>query len=183
MISDQDALKLKRMRKQLKKDLQKAKKKLMSDLPPGRGSQRASGRDQAVKIGNESENIDQAVKLGHGKKQKISHVCTTAAPPLDNQPGHSWNFKVEYHDHFETPLIAYKDISVILSMFAARIGKSLEDLILYDPYFCKGRMIQHLNSLGYMTVINRNRDFYKDIASNKVPGKILSCKYQCHILS
>jgi hypothetical protein len=173
MMSAQDALKLKRLRKQLKKDRQKAKKKLMHNQPSAQKiptANRGDEIDQGAEIGSRLSN-----QVGSSNPVAVKKSQSRTSPPLDSQPGQnsSWNFKVDYNDHFETPLIAYQDISVILSTIAARIGKDLKDLVLYDPYYCKGRMIHHLNSLGYMSIINRNRDFYKDIANNKVPGKII----------
>ena len=82
-----------------------------------------------------------------------------------------WKFKVDYNDHFETPLVAYSDIDPILSDIAQKLQKSREDVIIYDPYYCKGNMVEHLNSLGYNRVINNNSDFYGDIKRNRVPGK------------
>lgn len=84
---------------------------------------------------------------------------------------HKWNFSVDYNDHFETPLQAYEDINVIIELLSSEIAKSKTDLCIYDPYFCKGKMVEHLNSLGYANVINRNADFYSDISKRRVPGK------------
>jgi len=47
-------------------------------------------------------------------------------------------------------------------------GDSLLDtLVVYDPYYCKGRVSDILASLGCArnNVINRNRDFYADVAA------------------
>ena len=82
----------------------------------------------------------------------------------------SWHFPVDYNDHFETPFEAYLDIDNTLQLISQSLGKEKKDLIIYDPYYCKGEMVIHLNSLGYETVINRNADFYSDIAENNIPG-------------
>lgn len=81
-----------------------------------------------------------------------------------------WKFEVDYNDHFETPLIAYKDIDLILITIAKSVGKSKDDLIIYDPYYCHGQMVNHLSSLGYTKIINSNTDFYADIKHKKIPG-------------
>ncbi len=81
-----------------------------------------------------------------------------------------WNFTVDYNDHFETPKIAYTDLLPVLRSLADKLGKTLEQLIIYDPYWCKGNMVGCLAELGLTNVINRNRDFYKDIKNNQVPG-------------
>ena len=81
-----------------------------------------------------------------------------------------WNFPVDYNDHFETPRVAYEDIGPALDAIAESLGKSREDLIIYDPYWCQGRMLGFLATLGFKTVINRNQDFYRDVKKKCVPG-------------
>ena len=81
-----------------------------------------------------------------------------------------WNFSVDYNDHFETPLIAYKDLSALLNEVAAILSKPTQELVVYDPYWCQGSTIANLNSLGFNNIINRNRDFYRDIECNDIPG-------------
>jgi hypothetical protein len=88
---------------------------------------------------------------------------------LDIQQGALWSFDVDYNDHFETPLAAYSDIAPVLDIAAKMLGKDRSSLVLYDPYYCQGSMRSHLSSLGFTTVINENRDFYKDIAEGRVP--------------
>lgn len=80
-----------------------------------------------------------------------------------------WAFEVDYNDHFETPLRAYEDILAVLDSICASTGKTKEQLVIYDPYYCKGRMVSYLQGLGYAQVINENRDFYKDVARKTVP--------------
>ena len=82
----------------------------------------------------------------------------------------AWNFAVDYNDHFETPLVAYEDIRPFLALAAKHAGKAAPaDLILYDPYYCQGAMVALLNQAGFPRVINRNRDFYADVAKGQVP--------------
>ena len=83
----------------------------------------------------------------------------------------AWNFAVDYNDHFETPLVAYEDLRPFLSLAAQCAGKAAPaDLCLYDPYFCQGQMVALLKQAGFPKVINRNRDFYKDMAKGQVPA-------------
>ena len=99
-----------------------------------------------------------------------------------------WNFKTDYNDHFETPLRAYQDLLPVLRTLSRHLFKpecihqeeetagledSLHKLNVFDPYFCLGSMKEMLQSLGISKVINRNRDFYKDITNNNLPGSIL----------
>jgi len=83
-----------------------------------------------------------------------------------------WSFTTDYNDHFETPEVAYFDIYNVLSGIAAKLNKPVEDLIIYDPYYCDGAMKATLLGIGFRHVINENRDFYADIARGVVPGAI-----------
>lgn len=82
-----------------------------------------------------------------------------------------WNYEVDYNDHFETPFIAYDDIALILNDLATKLGKDKADLVIYDPYYCKGQMIDHLRQLGYLQIINENKDFYREIKRGTIPGQ------------
>ena len=64
----------------------------------------------------------------------------------------SWNFEVDYNDHFETPLVAYTDILPMLHALALSLGKSPTELIIYDPYYCQGGMVQMLKEMGFPKV-------------------------------
>ena len=79
-------------------------------------------------------------------------------------------FRADYNDHFETPKQAYKDLDPCLALLcAAYIKKDKTDSIIYDPYYCQGRVVTYLHEFGYPNVINANRDFYKDIDKATVP--------------
>eukprot|EP00602_Paraphysomonas_sp_CaronLab_P001041 CAMPEP_0185033378 /NCGR_PEP_ID=MMETSP1103-20130426/22248_1 /TAXON_ID=36769 /ORGANISM="Paraphysomonas bandaiensis, Strain Caron Lab Isolate" /LENGTH=306 /DNA_ID=CAMNT_0027569617 /DNA_START=23 /DNA_END=943 /DNA_ORIENTATION=+ len=80
-----------------------------------------------------------------------------------------WDFEVDYNDHFETPLQAYVDLLPALAEAAKDIDKPLHELIIYDPYYCDGKMMEMLTDMGFRNVVNKNRDFYVDIESNNIP--------------
>ena len=107
-----------------------------------------------------------------------------------------WEFATNYNDHFETPLDAYAHIQPLLAAVASRryppggrkrrrgdagdagassgqasVAAALEQLVVYDPYYCKGKVRDDLGALGLSRdrVINENRDFYADIASGTTP--------------
>lgn len=80
-----------------------------------------------------------------------------------------WAFKADYNDHFETPERAYQDLLPVLDAIAAALGKTRDGLVIYDPYYCRGKMISLLHAMGYTNVVNKNRDFYKDVESKGVP--------------
>lgn len=92
-----------------------------------------------------------------------------------------WAFETCYNDHFESPTQAYTDIlpvllAISLQKWRARHHRkrkraeelglaqlALAELVLYDPYYCKGSMRAALVSLGLCAerCINQNRDFYR----------------------
>lgn len=98
----------------------------------------------------------------------ISHAKPSKAKAI----GFKWNFPTDYNDHFETPIQAYSDLLPVLQTLATQLGKTLSDLVIYDPYFCQGNMKAYLASLGVMRIINENKDFYKDIKNKTIPGKL-----------
>ena len=63
-----------------------------------------------------------------------------------------WNFAVDYNDHFETPSVAYVDILPMFLTLAEQLGKAPSELIIYDPYYCQGEMVQMLAGLGFPKV-------------------------------
>lgn len=92
----------------------------------------------------------------------------------------NYDYEVDYNDHFETPLQAYKDILPLLDSIAPSVDfrdtetfKTVEEKrkqnIIYDPYYCNGRTKGLLQSLGFERVVHEKRDFYKDIAEGNVP--------------
>ncbi len=85
-----------------------------------------------------------------------------------------WAFEVDYNDHFETPLVAYEDLKNALLEIARNLGKSAEELVIYDPYYCQGNMVSRLQSLGFKNIVNRNRDFYKDVKNKTLPGNSMT---------
>ncbi|KAJ1489859.1 hypothetical protein T484DRAFT_1778638 [Baffinella frigidus] len=116
-----------------------------------------------------------------GKKERGSRA--EAAPPAAGRSLHAdestlaaeWPWSKDaggedFGDHFETPKRAYRDIKPVLRKEAQRREIEESALRLYDPYFCRGAMVTHLNSLGFANVINAKRDFYADIAADRVPA-------------
>jgi hypothetical protein len=82
-----------------------------------------------------------------------------------------WNFEVDYNDHFETPLRAYEDLLVWMKEEAKVSRKSIEDCVVYDPYYCAGGMVPMLKGkLGFKKVINENVCFYETIENGRIPA-------------
>ena len=129
------------------------------------------------------------------RKRKLSKVVASKSSfEVDGGAlSKKYSFATDYNDHFETPHIAYVDIYNILCEFAKTINKPIQDLVIYDPYFCDGTMKEYLtsmgtvcdfsiyisfivvtvhcaDSIGFVNIVNNNRDFYSDIKHGCVPG-------------
>lgn len=121
--------------------------------------------DQSSKGGNISRSNTK--QTGSIKQSSTGSGKVTTALEQENE----WNFEADYNDHFETPLIAYQDLHLFLtSVITRHLHLSASTCTIYDPYFCQGRMVEYLQSLGFSHIINHNQDFYEDIRQKKVPG-------------
>ena len=110
-----------------------------------------------------------ATRNKDNSKNKPPAVVSNASIPSTATQPPQYAFQVDDTDHCETPLKAYQDIVVVLDRICDKLNKSRKSLIVYDPYYCNGGIVTKLWSLGFQTVINRNHDFYNDIATNNVP--------------
>jgi hypothetical protein len=103
----------------------------------------------------------------HGESQRLR--CAVGGPSSSSAAvtfsAKELSFESSFYDHFETPLQAYRDVEQLLDS----LGKDRKDLILYDPFYCRGSCVSHLHSLGFNSVINENVDFWKTLASGEVP--------------
>lgn len=68
--------------------------------------------------------------------------------PEEVQNEDSYPYETVNDDHCETPLRAYQDIQRLLGLLADRLGNSIAELKIYDPYYCEGNVVKRLNSLG-----------------------------------
>lgn len=78
-------------------------------------------------------------------------------------------FQVDTDDHCETSHVAYAHVAPILTYIAEQLEKTPENLQIYDPYYCAGTVVQHLNKLGFDNVYNQPEDFYRVIQDGCVP--------------
>ena len=86
---------------------------------------------------------------------------------IKSQP---YSFEVtDEKDHAETPYRAYADLEPLIYKLCSRLKKTKAEMAIYDPYFCQGSVIRHLNKLGFDHVSNENRDCYADWASKSTP--------------
>lgn len=78
-------------------------------------------------------------------------------------------FETDADDHCETSPEAHENIANFLKALCGQIGKTPNELVIYDPYYCAGGTRRNLALIGFTNVINRNEDFYKVIEENRVP--------------
>lgn len=103
-------------------------------------------------------------------------LLSTATPAVSVSPTTTlpkYPYPTDFCDHFETPFQAYQDLEPVLFSLARALGKAKHSLRIYDPYYCKGAVVERLASLGFAkeNVINRMQDFYKDIREKRLPEK------------
>ena len=101
-------------------------------------------------------------------------ISTTEAQVQDavtgTKPRH--NFTTNVLDHCETPRVAYQHILPVLSRLvdSSSGDMTLNNLKIWDPYYCNGAVQRHLNALGLKNVLHENKDFYKLIETNQIPN-------------
>jgi len=138
----------------------------------GGGQAQAPLQETSAREGPEAGDPSEITHAPKRRKATEASVASEAPPQADAEPKLQWNFEVDYNDHFETPLLAFADLLPYLQKVGEQLSppKAVGELVLYDPYWCQGRMRALLHSLGVRHVINENRDFYADIAAGKVPA-------------
>ncbi|KAL3799736.1 hypothetical protein HJC23_010386 [Cyclotella cryptica] len=88
---------------------------------------------------------------------------------MEGQEGPSFPYPTNPDDHCETPLQSYRDILCILDELCTVFSKNNETLQIYDPYYCNGSVVKHLESLGYTNVYNRKEDCYATWKAHSEP--------------
>lgn len=92
-------------------------------------------KDNHVATTNKSFKKRNKLKKKINKTSSVTHSHThqnDELKPLDS----SWSFITDYNDHFETPLIAFSDLKI--DIMANLLKKPMNELKVYDPYYCKG---------------------------------------------
>lgn len=102
-------------------------------------------------------------------KQKLLGALHTRGQVFTPALSGARAFEADPADHCETPFKAYRDIEPFLFRVAQMAGRTKETLRIYDPFYCEGSVVRHLQSLGFETVYNRNEDFYAVLAAGRVP--------------
>ena len=156
----------------------KAKKKKKNKRPGKRDRELKAEGEEASGAGAVTAGATETAKRTsdgrsqslHAHKRQKAPASIPSADQLVRVPDASaqqWAFAVDYNDHFETPLQAFSDLLPYLQKVGEQLSppKAVSELVLYDPYWCQGRMCDLLHSLGVRHILNENRDFYADIAA------------------
>ena len=71
-------------------------------------------------------------------------------------------------DDRETPLVAVQDITSVISIL---FDQNLQDVRVYDPYYCQGTIISMLTKCGFNknNIHNEDKDCYTVQKTNDVP--------------
>jgi len=82
----------------------------------------------------------------------------------------NYPFEIDPQDHCETPQEAQQHISLFLTYLAKEVlGKENSQLVIYDPFYCEGKVITNFSNLGFTNVINPCEDFYDVLQSGLLP--------------
>lgn len=123
-----------------------------------------------VKSKKSKKSKKRILKSNHIDAESSNSTCQVTITLFDSsQDDKSYPYQISDDDHCETPLEAYQDICNILEEYAKSINKTRESLIIYDPYFCEGSMIERLKDLGFYSVYNKKEDFYQQIQLQQIP--------------
>jgi len=82
----------------------------------------------------------------------------------------SFPYPTDTDDHCESPANAYEDIIPLLERIAEIKGVSKEKLVLYDPYYCNGSVIDNLTTLGFPNVYNKKRRLLSEMGIKHTPS-------------
>ncbi|GLI64201.1 hypothetical protein VaNZ11_007393, partial [Volvox africanus] len=141
-------------------------------IAEGKGRSSGSESKRKSEVPNPKEHFThlENSSASHKKRKTVSEDETGGRTKAKCASKGLWPFRVDYNDHFESPLQAVQDIEPVLQLLSVKLKKSKSSLTVYDPYFCQGGIRQHYEQLGFKNFIHRNRDFYKDVDSGNVPS-------------
>jgi hypothetical protein len=104
--------------------------------------------------------------------RKSELICHKRRRSGDSEPKSKeiiYPYEVTDDDHCETPLQAYEHIKRFLSDIATFLNKTIAELIIYDPFYCEGSVVERLRLLGFESVYNVKEDFYQVHLENRLP--------------
>lgn len=124
-------------------------------------------RGALVAIGTWDAETDAVVALPAAAPAAAAEA--RSVPKAPHPPPDPLAFEAQEIDHCETAPVAYEHIAQILHAIAQYIGRGSNKLRIYDPYYCNGAVVRHLDALGFSKVYNRNEDFYAVQAADRGP--------------
>ena len=187
LVATQVAKMAKKKNPTRKKERKSAREGIKNERRDGAGGSRTVGADETEFVGTRVNNDNAAGAssgCGRAPTDKVEAagggvgVGVGIGSRSHSRPLLSFPYEVDYCDHFETPLRAYEDVLPLLDLLThphdgvggVGGGKGRRsDLVLYDPYYCAGRSLRLLNSLGFDGTIHEKRDFYADASRGSVP--------------
>jgi hypothetical protein len=131
------------------------------------GKAKDSNRKKKTTKGIESTSVSIVSPITRTTSMSTSMSTTMSTTMSWN--ANDYSYPVDYNDHFETPIQAYRDIVPLLNALKQQRQHEKQKPILYDPYYCNGQTKRHLQSLGFDQVYHEKRDFYQDIQQNTIP--------------
>lgn len=135
-----------------------------------------TGDDPPERFAELDSKLEKGKKDKDRKKKRISdnqsnNTSTNGSFNADQQQEDEiiYPYDVQSDDHCETPIEAYEDICCFLNYIAEKLQKPHQNLLIYDPFYCEGSMVERMATLGYSNVYNRKEDFYQIQANGTVP--------------
>ena len=139
-----------------------------SDSPAGvsKAAKRRLQKKRA-KATASAERVAAAQRKAEVKAARAAAAVAAASEP--HPTPHPLAFEALEDDHCETAPEAYAHIAPLLRLLAAERGVAPSHLRIFDPYYCNGAVVRHLNELGFAQVHNENIDFYAALRADRLP--------------
>ena len=99
------------------------------------------------------------------KKNKQENAECISSSSSNVQSKLIYPYPVDNDDHCETPLDAYNHLVILLEKLCEKLNKTKLELKIWDPFYCTGKMQEHLIKLGFNknNIYNKCEDFYQKI--------------------
>lgn len=137
------------------------------DRPPPSSNR---GGDETTTSGAGEKRASKSSSKKAKREKLLAHLSVKSSGRVTPAKKASLNFTdVDEADHCETPFRAYRDVEPFLFALAKALKRTKATLRVYDPYYCEGSMVAHLNALGFESVYNENEDFYERVATKTTP--------------
>ena len=141
-----------------------------AQVPISKAAKRRAQKKRAKATAVEARAAEAAAESKSPPAPKPKPQSSQPAPSVPHPEPEPLAFAADEEDHCETAPEAYADISPLLRLLAAELGRPAEALRIYDPYYCNGAAARHLGALGFPLVHNANEDFYEVLAGGALPA-------------